>query len=298
VIRRRTALMLGFLLLAACTGTVRSGSLTTTAPNGAVEQIPTTVSTPHGPGPFPAVVVMHDCSGLGPSSSGAPARWARELLANGYVVLIPDSFTTRGHAAGVCTNASPSRLDVSPARRVRDAFAALAHARTLPYVDGRRVGVIGGSHGGSTTLATMVAPGSDAEPLAREKRAGFAAAVALYPRCGVRAGSWRPGSRAPYTPVAPLLILIGEKDDWTPADDCRRLAEGSQTAGLPVTIKVYPGAHHSFDSPNPVRYVATRVNPSSATGHGATTGGNSEAWSDSIREVVAFFGKHLAQAGS
>ena len=37
--------------------------------------------TPDGEGPFPAVVIMHDCSGLGPFSSGAPGRWARELLA-------------------------------------------------------------------------------------------------------------------------------------------------------------------------------------------------------------------------
>jgi dienelactone hydrolase len=287
------ALVLGSWLLGACTEAVRDRSIATASPSGAGEEIPTTVSKPDGPGPFPVIVIMHDCSGLGPRSSGAPARWARELVGQGYVAIIPDSFTTRGHPGGVCTDASRSRVDVSPARRVRDAYAALAHARTLPYVDGGRVGVMGGSHGGSTTLATMVAPESEAEPLAREKRAGFAAAVALYPRCGARVGNWRPGSGAPYTPVAPLLILIGEKDDWTPAEDCRRLAERAQTAGRLVTIKVYPGAHHSFDSPNPVRYVATRINPSSPTGRGATTGGNAEAWSDSIREVPAFFGKHL-----
>src|SRR2546428_414449 len=83
-------------------------------------------------GTFPAVVIMHDCSGLGPRSSGAPGRWARELVARGYVVILPDSFTTRGHPDGVCTDASRSRDDVSPGRRVRDAYAALAHLRTLP----------------------------------------------------------------------------------------------------------------------------------------------------------------------
>jgi hypothetical protein len=39
--------------------------------------------------------------------------------------------------------------------------------------------------------------------------------------------------------------------------------------------------------------VEARVNPNSTTGRGATTGGNREAWDDSIREVVAFFGKYL-----
>jgi hypothetical protein len=42
-----------------------------------------------------------------------------------------------------------------------------------------------------------------------------------------------------------------------------------------------------------VRFVATRINSSSPSGRGATTGGHREAWADSIREVVAFFGQHL-----
>jgi dienelactone hydrolase len=63
-----------------------------------------------------------------------------------------------------------------------------------------------------------------------------------------------------------------------------------------VTIKVYPGAHHAFDSPNSVRFVAARVNANSPTGYRATTGGSAEAWADSIREVLAFFGRHLTPA--
>jgi dienelactone hydrolase len=90
-----------------------------------------------------------------------------------------------------------------------------------------------------------------------------------------------------------VLILIGEKDDWTPADACRQLTDAARETGSPVAIKVYPGAHHAFDSPNPVRYVAARVNPNAPTGRGATTGGDPRAWADSIREVTAFFGQHL-----
>lgn len=133
----------------------------------------------------------------------------------------------------------------------------------------------------------MMASESDTQPLAGEKRAGFAAGVALYPRCAVRSGVYRP--------VAPVLILIGEKDDWTLAEPCRKLVETARQAGHPVAIKVYPGAHHSFDSPNPVRYVATRINPNAPGGRGATTGGDPAAWADSIREVVAFLDRHLTQ---
>jgi dienelactone hydrolase len=285
------ALWLVTVVLGGCVGTISGPSITTTTPNGTSEQIPFELSKPGGAGPFPAVVIMHDCSGLGPRSSGAPGRWAKELVARGYVVLLPDSFTTRGHPDGVCTDASRSRDDVSPARRVRDAYAALAYLRTLPYVDGARVGLMGGSHGGSTTLASMIAPESDADLLARERRAGFAAAVALYPGCVASRRTW--SDSGVYRPVAPLLILIGDKDDWTPAEPCRKLTEAALHAGYPVAIKIYPGAYHSFDSSNPVRYVATRVNPNSQSGRGATTGGDPAAWADSVREVNAFFGRYL-----
>ena len=297
-------LVLPFLFLADCSVTISGPSIATTSPNGASEQIPVTLLKPDGQGPFPAVVIMHDCSGLGPRSSGAPGRWGNELLGQGYVVLIPDSFTTRGHAGGICTDPSPSRNEVGPSRRVRDAYAALTYLRSLPYVDGTRVGLMGGSHGGATTLASMAAPESDNEPLARDKRSGFAAAAALYPGCAGRVGSWRAvreggastttiNYSGVYEPVAPLLILVGEADDWAPAEPCRKLAEAAQKAGYPVTIKTYPGAQHSFDSSSPVRYLATRVNVSSPSGRGATTGGDPNAWADSIREINAFFARYL-----
>ena len=231
------------------------------------DRIPARVLRPAGTGPFPAVVIMHDCSGLGSRSSGAPDRWAEKLLDWGYVVILPDSFGTRGYPDGVCTDNSKGRADVRPIRRARDARVALDFLSTLPYVRKDRIGLMGGSHGGATTLATLLRPGS-----------GFVAAVALYPRCSI----------TPHLkPDVPLLILVGELDDWTPAKDCTPLAGGN------IRVKVYPGAHHSFDSPRPERYVAERINASALGGRGATTGGNREAWADSVREVEAFFGRYL-----
>jgi dienelactone hydrolase len=236
------------------------------------DRIPAQLLRPEGSGPFPAVVIAHDCSGLGPKSSGTPARWAAELAGLGYVVILPDSFSTRGFTDGVCTDPSPRRVEVGPLRRARDVHDAAAYLRTLPYVDARRIGLMGGSHGGSTTLNAM-------------RSAGFAAAIALYPRCETMRGLYRPS--------APVRILTGEKDDWTPAEPCRKLAEAARAAGQPVSIKIYPGVHHAFDSPRPERYVPGRINPVAPGGRGATTGGDPEAWADSRKEVAAFFAAHL-----
>jgi len=272
-------------------------------PVGSTLQLPAVLIKPDGEGPFPAVVIAHDCSGLGPRSSGAPRRWAGELVQQGYVVLIPDSFSPRGFADGVCFIPGTQTASVYGNVRAADAYGALAALRALPYVDGKRIGIMGGSHGGWTTLAAMFVPLDATNPLAEAKRDGFAAAIALYPSCAPRFGAWstsRFGNFGPpasysgvYEPIAPLLILIGEKDDWTPAEPCRRLAEASRAAGHPVDIKIYPDSHHSFDSNYPVRYDARRNNSSSLSGRGATTGGNSAAWEDAKKEVAAFFAQHL-----
>lgn len=268
------------------------------------EQIPAWLYRPDGPGPFPAVVIAHDCSGLGPRSSGAPARWADELVRQGYVVLIPDSFTPRGFPSGTCTEPPERARAASGEVSAADAYGALAYLRTLPEVDARHIGIMGGSHGGWAVMAAMFEPVLASNPLAAAKQNGFAAAIAFYPYCGGPFGRWTTtrangrtgpvvGYAGVYKPLAPVLILIGDKDDWTPAAPCERLAETAQRAGYPVAIKVYPGAYHSFDSNYPVRFDARRNNPNNPSGRGATTGGDAAAWADAKQQVAAFFGRHL-----
>jgi len=90
-------LALSLLCLASCASTRAGLFIITTTSSGALEQIPAELLKPDGSGPFPAIVIMDDCSGLGPRSSGAPDRWAKEFVQRGYIVIIPDSFTTRGY---------------------------------------------------------------------------------------------------------------------------------------------------------------------------------------------------------
>jgi dienelactone hydrolase len=158
---------------------------------------------------------------------------------------------------------------------------------------------MGGSHGGSSTLAAIADVAANAK---HENR--FAAAIALYPSCGRSIGGWVVerakeaehkivGYSGVFKPLAPLLILVGEADDWTPAEPCRQLAAASRQAGHPVDIVVYPGAHHSFDSPAPIRFLAERRNVNAPSGRGATTGGQPEAWADAITRVEGFLERHL-----
>jgi len=53
VLPRLTVPVLTCLFLGGCIGLTFGLSITTTAPNGAVEQIPATLSKPDGAGPFP-----------------------------------------------------------------------------------------------------------------------------------------------------------------------------------------------------------------------------------------------------
>ncbi len=288
---RRSAWAAGVVALLA-TGLVREASASEPA-------VPYTLSKPAGAGPFPAIVILHDCSGLGPRSGGAPWRWWTRLTAKGYVTIAPDSFSTRGHPDGVCTDGTDPI--VTYRQRADDAYEALAYLRTLPYVDGKRVAVMGGSHGGTSTLVSNV----DSLFNIARRAGGFAAAIALYPGCAAQLGEWsvlrdkEPGSpirgyNGVYKPLAPLMILTGELDDWTPAEPCRQLAERAKAAGQPVEITVYPGAHHSFDSRVPKTFNEKRRNGNAKGGLGATTEGNAAAWADAISKVDAFLALHLA----
>src|SRR4051812_13609104 len=54
---------------------------------------------PDGQGPFPAVVALHNCTGLSNAAGVLGARyrdWGERLAKSGFVVLMPDSNASRG----------------------------------------------------------------------------------------------------------------------------------------------------------------------------------------------------------
>ena len=120
---------------------------------------------PEGVGPFPAVVVLHGCDGVGPHYRD----WARRLVNWGYVALLVDSFGPRG-VREVCNKGRK----VPPEARAEDAFAARDWLAGQDFVRAGRIGVIGFSHGGWTVLkAVLAAAARDGAPIQ--------AAEAYYP---------------------------------------------------------------------------------------------------------------------
>jgi len=179
------------------------------------------LARPDDPGPFPAVIVLHGCNGF----SAASAAIADDLKSLGYVALTVDSLGPR-NSTGEC-----GRFFVG---QELDAYTALAYLSLLPYVDPNRVAVLGNSMGGYSALLAV-------QRGALEKRFDrkFRAAIAYYPSCR--------GFSAIMT--APTMILIGDADDWTPAEACRKMIAQPHTDGAKIDLVIYPGAYHGFNFP-------------------------------------------------
>lgn len=239
---------------------------------------------PQGAGEHPAIVMMHGCGGAYARNGALGARhrmWGEYLASLGYEVLMLDSFSSRG-IKEICTTRNSQRT-LKESERVGDAYAALAWLRARPDVNAAHIGLLGWSHGAGVTL--------DAIRHKPASMAGFAAAVAFYPGCTARNRN-----AATFHPYAPLLVLIGESDDWTPAAPCKALAATVAAHGDPMSIVTYPDTYHDFDNPGIKskrvrKEVPNGVNP----GNGVTVAPNPQAREDARKRVAAFFAEHLRQ---
>ena len=183
-----------------------------------------------------------------------------------------DSFGTR-NIDSVCTF---NRDMVTIIERVGDAYGALAWLDAQPDVDASRVVVMGFSFGGTTTVASVSSGNADffAEELGPHR---FRAGVALYPWCG--------GAGSHPKPYAPLVVVTGSEDTWTPPAQCLNWTKDDNGQGdNPVEVNVIPGAVHSFDvSAWNGRPVGARTG---ATGHMLIPDANATA---QARRIVAEF---------
>ncbi len=233
--------LLGVLALAACAGATISGPPTGFGPGQALEipsqpiagartapaSLPARLVLPDGAGPFPVVILLHGCGGIG---KGAPLNaWAARLDGWGYGALIVNSFAPRD----VATVCAPSNQHLVTAEdRAGDVIDAALYLQTLPQVDPNRIGVIGFSHGGGTaatvTRAIFTAPHPGL----------LKAAVDYYGPC----------RRPDLHGTVPLLALAGTDDTWGyPARTCTTFG-GQMRADQPFQVVTYPATVHAFDN--------------------------------------------------
>lgn len=230
---------------------------------------------PSAGGASPAIVGLHGCDGLYREGNIKDhyASWADILKTAGYTVLLVDSFGSRGHG-NLCAirGERPVRAD---RETPRDAYGALRYLQSRPDVKADRIGIIGWSNGGVALLWTLTEiSAARPKPL---PSGDFRAAVAFYPACQsvLRAGPW--------SSKIPLLVLMGEIDNFTPPKPCIELLERARKAGAPVEIHLYPGSYHVFDAPNEPLRVATNVRLPDGTS--PTIGTNAETRLQAIQRV-------------
>jgi len=202
---------------------------------------------PGARGPVPAMVIVHGSGGVQPGEW----EWAKRLNALGVASFVIDNFTGRGVRE---TETDPFRL--SPTADIAGALAALRLLATHPGIDPKRIGVIGFSLGGIVALDTAL------EPFRHGVIDGdlrFAAHISFYPSCDINFVS-------AHLDGSPILMLLGGKDNYTPAPPCLAFADELRDKAVQISVVVYPNAYHAFDRDMPLQYY--QQDPSARNCHG------------------------------
>ena len=237
---------------------------------------------------IPAVIALHGCGGMYSilksrrrQLSARHETMAELLVAEGYAVVFPDSFRSRGFES-ICSIEN-GRRTLTQAHRRLDALATLAWLQARDDIAPDRIALLGWSHGGSAVLATINAR----DPTVQRYRAAetspfFRTAIAFYPGCyeSLRA----PGG---YAAAVPLLMLVGGADDWTSPRPCVALAERLRHANPPASVVVYPDTYHGFDGPDAQGRMHLDVPNGVRPGRGVTMAVNAAAREDAYARVRA-----------
>lgn len=225
---------------------------------------------------LPAIVMLHGCGGLynkGHILNPRHADWAQRYVDKGYVVLMPESFASRGFGSLCKTSNRQVRTSVE---RPKDAHLARQWLQSQDDIDSKRIHLLGWSNGGTTVL-NAIKP-----KFAPNDAPNFSKAVAFYPGCRSLA------EKGDWTNSVKLLLLIGEADQWTPIEPCATLYKTRKGKGALFVMKSYPNAHHDFDHPSLALTKRTGL-AYTADGSGeAYVGTHDGARAQSIQDVAHF----------
>ncbi len=191
---------------------------------------------PEGDHPLPCVIVVPGSLGVGPNHE----MHAETLVAEGFAVCVVDPFGPRAVTSTVANQTAYSFA--------ASAFDVLSTVRTLtdrPEIDSARIGAQGHSRGGSAVA--IAATRRFADPIIGPS-AGLAAAYAVYPWCGHQFLS-------PHIGSTRYRAVIGDQDQWCSPQQVQGHVGALVATGADASIRIFPGAHHSFDRLEPVHIV-------------------------------------------
>ena len=156
---------------------------------------------------------------------------------SGFATFELNSFKSRDISSTV-----GSQVEVTTAAIILDAYSAFAELANHPNIDKNKVSITGWSLGGAVALFSGWKPVIKAIT----NNLKFASHLAFYPPCFFDL------ENTEFTD-SPIHILIGELDNWTPAEPCinfvKKISKNSN-----VKLTVYHDSHHSFDSQEPIEY--------------------------------------------
>ena len=153
----------------------------------------------------------------------------------GFATFELNSFQSRNISSTV-----GSQVEITTAAMILDAYRAFEKLAKHPNIDKDKVSITGWSLGGAVTLFSAWLPLKEA--ITSDLK--FASHLAFYPPC------FFDPENTEFTD-SPIHILIGELDNWTPADPCRNFVNKiSKKSNVDLTI--YANSHHSFDSEEPL----------------------------------------------
>jgi dipeptidyl-peptidase-4 len=182
---------------------------------------------------------------------GRADHWLNQYLAQrGYVVFSLDNRGTprRGRDFGAALFRRQGDVEVA------DQKAGVDFLRTLPFVDGDRIGVHGWSNGGYMTLMLLSrAPGHYACGAAGAPVTDWGLYDTHYTerymdQPGGNADGYRDSTVFAHLDGlrAPLLLVHGMADDNVLFSNSTKLMAALQAAGKPFELMTYPGAKHGL----------------------------------------------------